>query len=102
MNNDELLKVSSAADMIVCGYAFTKTEDSNIRVLDLKEPHHALLMSQQGEVFETTMDDVELSIVEGYWDKNRKYMEESEFIKDNYKEMYLCWAKMCPNGFYNG
>ena len=59
MNNDELLKVSSAADMIVCGYAFTKTEDSNIRVLDLKEPHHALLMSQQGEVFETTMDDVE-------------------------------------------
>lgn len=102
MNNDELLKVSSAADMIVCGYAFTKTEDSNIRVLDLKEPHHALLMSQQGEVFETTMDDVELSIVEGYWDKNRKYMEESEFIKDNYKEMYLCWAKMSPNGFYNG
>lgn len=77
MNNDELLKVSYAADMIVCGYAFTKTEDSNIRVLDLKEPHHALLMSQQGEVFETTMDDVELSIVEGYWDKNRKYMEES-------------------------
>lgn len=102
MNNDELLKVSSAADMIVCGYAFTKTEDSNIRVLDLKEPHHALFMSQQGEVFETTMDDVELSIVEGYWDKNRKYMEESEFIKDNYKEMYLCWAKMSPNGFYNG
>lgn len=23
-----------------------------------------------------------------------------EFIKDNYKEMYLCWAKMSPNGFY--
>ena len=38
MNNDELLKVSSDADMIVCGYAFTKTEDSNIRVLDLKSP----------------------------------------------------------------
>ena len=75
MNNDELLKVSSDADMIVCGYAFTKTEDSNIRVLDLKEPHHALLMSPQGEILETTMNDVELSIVEGYWDKNRKYVE---------------------------
>ena len=23
-----------------------------------------------------------------------------EFIKDNYKEMYICWAKMSPNGFY--
>ncbi len=76
MNSEELLKVSSAADMIVCGYAFTKTENSNIRVLDLKEPHHALLMSPQGEVFETSMDDVELSIVEGYWKKNQKYMEE--------------------------
>lgn len=77
MNNDELLKVSSDADMIVCGYAFTKTEDSNIRVLDLKEPHHALLMSPQGEILETTMNDVELSIVEGYWDKNRNYVEGS-------------------------
>lgn len=76
MNNDEILKVSSAADMIVCGYAFTKTENSNIRVLNLKDPHHALLMSQQGEVLETTMDDVELSIVEEYWNKNRKYILE--------------------------
>ena len=77
MDNDKLLKVSSAADMIVCGYAFTKAENSNIRVLDLKEPHHALVMSPQGEVLETTMDDVELSIVKGYWEKNQKYMEES-------------------------
>ena len=77
MSNDELMKLSSDADMIVCGYAFSKSEDSNIRVLDLREPHHALLMSPQGEVLETTMDDVELNIVEGYWRKNQKYMEES-------------------------
>ena len=36
MNNEDLTKICSTADMIVCGYAFTKTEDSNIRVLDLK------------------------------------------------------------------
>ena len=23
-----------------------------------------------------------------------------EFIKDNYKEMYMKWASMSPNGFY--
>ncbi len=63
--------------MIVCGYAFTRTEDSNVRVLDLREPHHALLLSEQGEVLETSMDDVELSIVKGYWEKNKKYMEVS-------------------------
>lgn len=77
MSNDELMRLSSDADMIVCGYAFSKSEDSNIRVLDLRKPHHALLMSPQGEVLETTMDDVELNIVEGYWNKNQKYMEES-------------------------
>ena len=70
------MKVSADADMIVCGYAFSKAEKSNIRVLDLEEPHHAALMSAQGEILETTMDDVELSIVEGYWEKNKKYMEE--------------------------
>ena len=63
--------------MIVCGYAFTRTEDSNVRVLDLREPHHALLLSEQGEVLETSMDDVELSIVKDYWEKNKKYMEVS-------------------------
>lgn len=30
MNNDIILKVSRNTDMIVCGYAFTKAENSNI------------------------------------------------------------------------
>ena len=75
MSNEELTKFRNEADMIVCGYAFTHTTDSNIRVLDLNEPYHALLMSEKGEVYETTMDDIELSIVIGYWEKNRKYIE---------------------------
>lgn len=74
MNNDELMKICSTADMVVCGYAFTKTAESNVRVLDLREPHHALVLSPQGDVLETTMDDVELSLVCGYWNKNRKYI----------------------------
>ena len=77
MNNDDINKVCATADMIVCGYAFTKTANSNVRILDLKAPHHALVLSSQGEVLETTMDDVELSIVQGYWEKNKKYLEES-------------------------
>ncbi len=75
MNHDEMLKVCAAADIIVSGYTFTKVENSNVRVLNLKAPHHALLMSTQGDVLETTMDDVELSIVEGFWERNKKYMD---------------------------
>lgn len=75
MKNEEIAKICSAADMIVCGYAFTKTQDKNIRVLQLARPNHALLMSEKGEILETSMDDVELNIVMGYWQRNKKYME---------------------------
>lgn len=77
MSNEEINRVCANADMIVCGYAFTKMDDLNVRVLDLRAPHHALVLSPEGEVLETTMDDVELSIVERYWKKNRKHMEDS-------------------------
>ncbi|MBQ0156749.1 MAG: toxin-antitoxin system, toxin component [Bacteroidales bacterium] len=77
MSSEELEKICNNADMIVCGYAFSKTEESNIRIFDLKEPHHALIMSVDGNVLETTMNDVELSIVQEYWKRNQKYLEES-------------------------
>lgn len=75
MNLEELYKVCDAADMIVCGYAFTQTEDSNVRVLDINEPHHASLMTLNGDILETTMNDIELAIVKDYWEKNHKFME---------------------------
>ena len=60
--------------MIVCGYAFTR-DDANIRVLQLQSPHHALVLSENGEVQETSMDDVELDIVLGYWKKNIRFSQ---------------------------
>lgn len=72
MNKEELETISSNADMIVCGYAFSKTEDSNIRIIDLREPHHATVLSNEGEVLETTMEDVELNIILDLWKKNKR------------------------------
>ncbi len=77
MSSEELESIRSNSDMIVCGYAFSYLENSNIRILDLKAPHHALVLSSEGEVLETSMNDVELSIVIGYWKKNHQYMEEA-------------------------
>lgn len=76
MTNEEITQICTSADMIVCGYVFTKTEDSNMRILNLREPHHALILSPQGEVLETTMDDVEINIVKGYLEKNKKTLED--------------------------
>ena len=76
MSLDEIKEISANAGMIVCGYAFTRMHDASIQVLQLQAPNHALVMSEKGEVMETSMDDVELDIVLGYWQRNRKYMEE--------------------------
>lgn len=76
MSHDEIKTICSNAAMIVGGYAFSKKEDSNIQIIQIYAPHHGLILSPDGEVLETSMDDVELDIVKGYWMKNHKYMED--------------------------
>ena len=70
-----ILEVADAAEVIVNGYAFTK-DGTNVKVLNLNRPDKAAVLSKDGEVLETSMDDVELDIVVYYYKRNRKYMEE--------------------------
>lgn len=72
----DILSVADHADMIVNGYAFSKKNDA-IRVLNLNHPASACVLSVDGKVLETTMDDIELDIVQDYYRRNRKYLEES-------------------------
>ena len=72
----ELIKVADEADMIVNGYAF-KLKDGNVSILNLNRPDRAAVLTMDGEMLETSMDDIELSIVQNYLQKNRKYMEAS-------------------------
>ena len=67
--------IADAADIIVNGYAFTREED-RIHVLNLNCPDKAVVFSVDGEVLETTMDDIELSIARRYLLQNQKYMED--------------------------
>ena len=68
-------EIADEADLIVNGYAFKKC-DLGYRVLNLDCPEHAIVISQEGETLETTMDDIEIKIVKDYFVKNKKYMEE--------------------------
>ena len=70
-----IIKVADEADMIVNGYAFTRNQ-GNYRVLNLNRPDRAAVFAKNGEVLETSMDDIEISIVKDYLKKNRKFMEE--------------------------
>lgn len=67
--------VANKADVIVNGYAFTREEDG-IHVLNLNSPDKAVVFSAEGEVLETTMDDIELSIASRYLTQILKYMED--------------------------
>ena len=35
----------------------------------------------KGDIYETSMDDIEIDIVLGYWKKNKKYMEENAYAE---------------------
>lgn len=70
-----IMEIADAADMIVNGYAFTK-DGENLRVLNLNNPEKAAYLSQNGDVLETSMDDIELDIVSEYYQKNRECLEE--------------------------
>ena len=71
----DIQAVADKADIIINGYAFTREQDK-IHVLNLNSPDKAAVFSADGQVLETTMDDIELSIASRYLQQNRKYMED--------------------------
>lgn len=71
----DIKTVADKADIIVNGYAFTREEDG-IHVLNLNSPDKAVVFNPKGEVLETTMDDIEISIASRYLWENLKYMED--------------------------
>lgn len=66
--------VASTSDMIVNGYAFSQEDDDRIRVLNLNSPTTAAVLDSEGNVLETSMDDMELGIVQGYFSNNREFL----------------------------
>ena len=71
----DIKKIADKADIIVNGYAFTRNGEY-IQVLNLNCPNKAVVYGTDGDVLETTMDDIELSIVSRYLQQNKKYMED--------------------------
>jgi len=72
-----LKKIADEAEMIVNGYAFTRDE-KGCRILSLEEPDKAAVVTWDGEVLETSMDDIELQIALDYYRANRRFMEEHD------------------------
>ena len=71
----EIEKVAQLAAFIVNGYSFI-CETNQIRVLNLNDTTRAAVLDTNGEVLETSMDDIEISIVQAYWEKNKQFAED--------------------------
>ena len=71
----EIEKIAQGADFIVNGYSFF-CQDSLVRVLNLNNPASAAVLNKNGDILETSMDDIELSIVQKYWEKNKEFVED--------------------------
>ena len=74
---DKIKEIADKADMIVNGYAFTR-ENNQIRILNLNNLEKALVISEDGKVLETTMDDIEIRIVLDYWNSDCVFMENED------------------------
>lgn len=70
----DVTKIADRADMVVNGYAFSRRDDG-IQVLNLNNPDRASLLSLDGQLLETSMDDIEIRIVQDYYQRNRQFME---------------------------
>lgn len=70
----DLKKISDDADMIVNGFAYKKT-DEGIKIFDLNDGVGAAVISSDGSLIETNMDDIEFSIAKKNYLSNAKYME---------------------------
>ena len=75
MPDIEIQKIADNADMILAGYAFTKTEDGQIRVINLYNQEEACVLMPDGTMAETTMNDITLLKVQAYYLKNKEFME---------------------------
>ncbi|MBP3902712.1 MAG: hypothetical protein J6D53_14860 [Blautia sp.] len=78
MPEDMKKEIADAADMIVNGFAFTKT-GNNVQIVNLnKKQAHVMIIDRSGKVLESSMDPIEQTIALEIWDKDAEFMEEAD------------------------
>lgn len=76
MPEKELQKIAENAKIIVNGYAFSKRDDGFISILNLDHPDCAMVISNELEIIETNMDEIEQGIVLSLTKRNLVFLED--------------------------
>ena len=75
MPDEKNQKIAEQAKMIVDGYAFIKKENGMISILNLDHPDCAMVITCEGDLVETNMDEIEQHIVQNIYSRNKQFME---------------------------
>ncbi len=75
MLKERLEEMADSADMIVSGYAFKKKDNGFVSIVNLEHPDCAMVISSNGEMIETNMDDIEQHIVHDICSRNLQFLE---------------------------
>lgn len=70
-----IYEIADAASTIIDGYGMEFLENG-VRITNLHQLDHVTFVSPRGEVLETTMDDIELSIAMKYYGRAMAYAED--------------------------
>lgn len=76
MPEERIKEIADGADMIIKGYAFTK-KDNLISILNTNDGKSAMIITNDGVMVETNMDEIEQALVLSIWKRDSKYMEVS-------------------------
>ena len=87
-------------DFKVAGYYLYYTSHCIIEAMHVHASDTKLTEVGSAKLFVKGNGDTEVKESGRLTDKELRIIR--DFIKENYKEMYVCWAKMSPNGFYEG
>lgn len=73
MLDARLRELADRADLIVRGYAFSRDGDF-VRVFNLNDGFSAMILSPDGTMLETNMDEIQQALVLRIWERDAPYM----------------------------
>ncbi len=76
MTEEKRMAIADEAEMIVGGYAFIRKGD-NIVIVNLNQKdEHAMLITKDGKMLESSMEPIEQVVALKKWQQNAQFMEE--------------------------
>lgn len=85
-------------EFMICGYYLYFTSHCVIEAMHIHASDRRMTEAGSAKLFVRGNGDTEVIERGMLTDKELRIIR--EFIKENYKEMYIKWSSMSPNGFY--